>query len=61
MTYVLQHKALDEMTPDEKLELALQAKNRGNCLYKEDDFAGAVEEYSSVGWIVSAAHRHRRP
>ena len=36
------------MTPDRKLELAVQAKTRGNHLFKEANHSGALAEYAQV-------------
>ena len=36
------------MSPDEKLEYALQCKNRGNCHYMDDEHAMASDEYAKV-------------
>ena len=43
---------MSDMSPDEKLELALQFKNRGNCFYKSEDFEEAVGEYAQVLTIL---------
>eukprot|EP00042_Codosiga_hollandica_P055366 m.773749 g.773749 ORF g.773749 m.773749 type:complete len:101 (-) comp59099_c0_seq3:61-363(-) len=36
------------MTPDQKIEQALLAKNRGNCLFREANPSAALAEYSQV-------------